>query len=305
MAPTNVYPTRWTSKLQGTADQARAELPLETRAEDVRRQLYASVDLWSSSMHEVIKCGTGQPRYRLGYMPMRNRCEVARLVLEEAGCPYEFEVIGFKVWGQVKPQTPLGKVPVLYDFDGAGNILSQENAITRFVARKLGLAGQTESEQALVDMLYEQYWCTFRNNGISHEGEHYSIEALKGLERRGGPRYQEMRRVNNFTRGERSLAALGVFEERLESSETGFLVGDTPTVIDLALFEALFELAEADNIPDFATRFDFPKLGAFLATMEARPRVRAYLESPRRMRRYSRPGYVYKPGKDSPRPSKV
>lgn len=39
-----------------------------------------------------------RPRYRLAYMPMRNRAEVPRLIMEEAGCPYEFDVMGFQLW---------------------------------------------------------------------------------------------------------------------------------------------------------------------------------------------------------------
>ena len=275
----------------------------EDHALGVRRQLYATVDLWSSNMLEVLKCGQGKPQYRLGYMPMRNRCEVARLLLEEARCPYEFQVIGFQRWPELKPTLPFGKVPVLYDFDGAGHDLAQETAITRHLARRLGLDGQTDTEKALVDMLYDQYWCTFRNNGLTHEGDHYSVDSLVPLSGPlSGPRYQAMKRVNTFTRAERSLAALTVFEERLTGSTSGFLVGNGITVIDLAVFEILFELAEPDHVPDFASRFGFPHLGAFLTRMESRPQLRAYLESARRMPRYIRPGYVYEPGRYSPRP---
>lgn len=64
-----------------------------------------------------------------------------------------------------------------------------------------------------------------------------------------------MFRQNTFSRKERSLAALRFFEERLEERGTGYLVGDSPTYVDLGLFYILFELAEEDNVPDFAERF--------------------------------------------------
>ena len=38
-----------------------------------------------------------------------------------------------------------------------------------------------------------------------------------------------MRRLNSYSTAERSLAALGVVEERLAASSSGFLVGDSPT----------------------------------------------------------------------------
>jgi len=274
-------------------------------ADEVSREIWLSGDLWNTSMHTIIRCGEGDPRFSLAYMPMRNRVEVSRLMLEDCQCPYEFEVIGFKRWQDIKPKTPLGKVPVLYNFDGKGNDLAQESAITRFLARKLGLCGKSDEEEALVDMLYTQFFCTLRNNGLTHDGEHYAVTALKEAppelvkSRRS---YQMMHRVNNWTVAERSLAALGVFEDRLKLSKAGFLVGDAVTYVDHALLHILLELAEPENVPDFAERFELPFLGQFLRRMEQRPGIAAYVRSSRRMPRYTRPGYVYCPGKYSDRP---
>ena len=72
--------------------------------------------------------------------------------------------------------------------------------------------------------------------------------------------------------------------------------------VDLALFYILFELAEDDAVPDFASRFNLPALGAFLGAMSARPRLDAYVRSARRMPRYLRPGYNYCAGRFSPAP---
>ena len=102
-----------------------------------------------------------------------------------------------------------------------------------------------------------------------------------------------------------ALAALRFFEGALERSGTGFLVGASPTYVDLGLFYILYELAEEDNVPDFAARFDLPRLGAFLDAMSARPHLAEYLASPRRMPRYERDAsgeslYTYVPGRLSP-----
>ena len=81
------------------------------------------------------------------------------------------------------------------------------------------------------------------------------------------------------------------------------------TYVDLALFHVLLELAEEDNVPDFAERFGLPHLGRFLERMESRPHLREYLESPRRMPRYARDKttgeglYVYVGGRYAPPPS--
>jgi len=266
--------------------------------------VWESRALWDTRMHAVVKCGgEGEPRYRIAYMPMRNRVETIRMMLEEAGVPYEFEVVGYQAWKKIKATTPLGKVPVLRNFDGKGNDLGQETAIIRFLGKDLGFAGKDPTEEALVDMLFTQLFCTLRNNGLTHDGEHYSSTALRDIEtREGAPRYREMHRVNSHSSAERSFAALGVFEDQLRKTGTGFLVGNSLTYVDLALFIILFELAEDDMVPDFATRFAYPHLGRFLAAIESRPNIAAYLESKRRMPRYTRPGYVYCQGKYSPCP---
>ena len=61
----------------------------------------------------------------------------------------QFEVVGFTAWRtSVKARTPHGKLPVLWDYDGAGSCLSQEQSITRFLAQRVGLAGRSPGVKA-------------------------------------------------------------------------------------------------------------------------------------------------------------
>mmetsp|Transcript_16364 Transcript_16364/g.27435 ORF Transcript_16364/g.27435 Transcript_16364/m.27435 type:complete len:338 (-) Transcript_16364:354-1367(-) len=293
--------------------------PAVMEADEVATTLWTDEYLFETTVHGIIRCGDEKyasdidwkPKFRLAYMPMRNRGEILRLILEESGCNYELEVIGFKPWARekegIKATTPQGKLPVLRDFDGHGNDLGQEATITRFLAEKLDLAGRTIEERAIVDMLYTFWFSTLRNQGISHDGEHFSIAALRECNVRQIQlvNYEESFRINNLTRAERSLMALTYFESYLEKTSTGFLVGRSLTYVDLGLFYILFELAEEDNIPDFATRFNLPQLGSFLQHMQERPRIKDYLQSPRRMPRYARDNsgmslYTYVPGRFSP-----
>ena len=285
-------------------------------AESLQRELWATPgrDLFKTDIHAILHCGNGAPRFRLMYLPVRNRGEVPRLIMEEAKCAYEIEVVGFSQWEQyVKAGTPFGKCPVLRDFDGGGTDLANELAITRWLAQRCGLAGRSVAEQALVDSVHEQLWCTLRNQGVSHDGEHYSALALRECEDAAAtleatPRYQEIfrREAKSLPRAVRSLAALRVFEERLASSQSGWLVGEGLTYVDIALFEILDQLSEPDQVPDFAERFELPQLGAFLERMEKRPQLREYLASDRRMPRYGRDAstgegvYVYIEGKGAP-----
>lgn len=277
-------------------------------ATSVAEKIWKDSYLFETEVHALVRCGEEEPKYRLAYMAMRNRGEILRLMLEESGVSYDLEVIGFKDWERgVKASTPQGKCPVLRNYDGLGTDLGQEGAITRFLAKELELFGKTPVEESAVDSLYCFWFSTLRNNGVSHDGEHFSIASLRDAppssER---PVYREIFRINSLSRADRSLMALGFFEDQLEATGSGFLVGQGVTCADLGLFYILFELAEEDNVPDFADKFDLPRLGAFLEHMQNRPNIRAYLNSPRRMPRYARDAsgsslYTYVPGKGSPR----
>ena len=276
---------------------ARPHLSASTRCEDataVQKHLWATRDLFSTDIHGIVRCGPqlAPPRFRLAYIPCRNRGEILRLILEESGAEYELEVVGFKNWETgVKATTPHGKLPVLRDYDGRGSDLGQEGAITRHLASECGLAGEGAAERAAVDSLYCFWFATLRNQGVSHDGEHFSIAALKTCDQTVAdvPTYEEIFRRDELPRAVRSLAALGYFERTLEAAGTGFLVADRPLLCDLGLFYVLYELAEDDNCgPGFAARFGVPLLGAFVERMAARPQIAAYLASPTRMPRYAR-----------------
>ena len=261
------------------------------KPEDYAKSLWeAEEGLYATKVHAILQCHVDDenpPQFRFAYMPMRNRGELIRLILEEAKVPYELECIGFIPWahGGVKETSPQGKCPILRNFDGHGNDLCQEGTITRFLAEKLGLSGKDPLEKARVDMLYNMWFSTMRNNGISHDGEHYSVASLKQAKdteplsylksRTNRPPYQTIFRLNSLVcdishlqflpynflhpseptfsflqnKARRSLMALDYFEDQLERSGANFLVGDSPTYVDLGLFYILFELAENDNVP--------------------------------------------------------
>eukprot|EP00520_Triparma_pacifica_P019089 CAMPEP_0118665526 /NCGR_PEP_ID=MMETSP0785-20121206/18671_1 /TAXON_ID=91992 /ORGANISM="Bolidomonas pacifica, Strain CCMP 1866" /LENGTH=317 /DNA_ID=CAMNT_0006559661 /DNA_START=388 /DNA_END=1341 /DNA_ORIENTATION=+ len=272
--------------------------PLKTlSASDYRKSLFDTTGgLFQTNGHGIIKvrAESAPPKYRLGYMPMRNRAEIIRLMLEESGVPYELEVFGFRDWAtSVKATTPMGKCPVLRNYDGKGNDLCQEGAITRLLASELGLDGKDSAERAKLDSLYCLWFSTMRNNGLSHDGREFSIESLKGLEgsrRKDRPKYDETFRLNDLDKAGRSLLALDYFEEALTETESDgpYLLGANPSYVDLGLFYILFELAEPSNIPDFADYFDLPMLGRLVEALAHRPQINEYLKSERRMPRYAR-----------------
>ncbi|KAH8061611.1 glutathione transferase [Aureococcus anophagefferens] len=221
-------------------------------AKTVAHSLWQERDLFETSVHALITRGPpGPPAFRLAYMPCRNRGEILRLMLEEA----------------------------------------QEGAITRFLARKLDLAGRTPEEEATVDSLYCFWFATLRNNGVSHDGEHFSCAALKAVED-----------VEHALKAERSLVALD-FSKALAGA-AGFpsprADGRGPGPLRI-----LYELGEDDICPDWADKFGLPLLRAFADRVAARPQIAAFLASPARMPRYAREPsgaslYTRLAGRDSP-----
>jgi len=92
------------------------------------------------------------PSYKLTYFNARGRAETLRLVFAEAGVEYVDNRIERDAWAALKPGSPFGQLPIL-EVDGVK--LCQSNAFTRYVARKYHLAGDSELEQAQVDMIVD------------------------------------------------------------------------------------------------------------------------------------------------------
>ena len=140
---------------------------------------------------------------------------------------------------------------------------------------------------------------------MTHAGELYSAKALRDATEDdvvNCGRFQDTHRVNDLSVAKRSLQALRVFEEILETNNTPYLVGEDLTYVDLALLDTLWDLGEEDSVPDFADRFNLPRCGEFLERVAGIPAIDAYLRSPSRIPRYERPEYAYIPGRLSPAP---
>ena len=92
----------------------------------VAQKIWKDSYLFETDIHAIIRCGNNNneaeeevdkegddhkqislsspsiplPQFHLAYMPMRNRGEIIRLMLEESGCLYDLEIIGFKNWAE-------------------------------------------------------------------------------------------------------------------------------------------------------------------------------------------------------------
>jgi len=88
------------------------------------------------------------PQYKLTYFDARGRGEPIRLMLNFAKVPFEDVRIERADWPTFKETTPWGQMPIL-EVDGA--VLAQTNTIARYLAKKHGLAGETDFDQAKCD----------------------------------------------------------------------------------------------------------------------------------------------------------
>lgn len=88
----------------------------------------------------------------LVYFPIRGRAEPIRLLLEYLGVDYLEEVVEYRAWRRLKPQTPFGKVPLYREGDLT---IADSHAILRYLARRYDLYGRNENEQIHCDVLEE------------------------------------------------------------------------------------------------------------------------------------------------------
>jgi glutathione S-transferase len=207
------------------------------------------------------------------YFPGRGRAELIRLVLAEAGVDWDEHHVGHGTPPEDGRPTdiavlaatgvlPFGAVPVWEE--PGGFRLAQSAAIANHLARRHGLRGAGPEEEARCDELLG------------------AVEDVRG----------ELRRLHLAAPGERAevrqqlLARtlprwLGSLERLLAPrlQATGFAVGQALTVADLALWYVL-EMIRDNELS--APLQACPALSAFFERIAARPRIAAYLASPRR-----------------------
>ncbi|MFT3915459.1 MAG: glutathione S-transferase family protein [Anaeromyxobacteraceae bacterium] len=207
------------------------------------------------------------------YFAARGRAEIIRLALAEAGVEWQEHPIG-------KGTPPLGGRPTDFaalkatgdlPYEAApvweepnGLRLAQSAAIAYHVGRAHGLLGRTPLENARCDELWG------------------AVEDLR-LELRKIPTAAPEKRA--AVREELATASiprwLGFLERTIErnGSREGFGACDVLTVADLALWYAL-EIVRDNGLGASLSRF--PRLSALFEKIARRPRIAAYLASPRR-----------------------
>jgi glutathione S-transferase len=213
------------------------------------------------------------PTPTLIYFPARGRAELVRLLLAEAGVDYVEHPVGkgtppvagrptdftaLKATGDL----PFEAVPVWEE--PGGFRLAQSLAIANHLARTHGLGGRTPEEAARCDE-----WLG------AIDDVRLELRKLVTTPADGRAALRTELRTATLPRW------FGFLDRRLEANGggTGFAVGTGLTIADLALWY-LLEMTRDNGFGEAIDRY--PALVAFAQRIAARPRIAAWLASPRR-----------------------
>ncbi|XP_061435986.1 glutathione S-transferase Mu 1-like [Lethenteron reissneri] len=198
----------------------------------------------------------------LGYWDIRGLAHAIRLLLEYVGEEWEDKlyVVGDapgydrKAWLEQKHKLGLDFPNLPYLLDGDVK-LTQSNAILRHIARKHGLVGQTEKQQAMVDML---------------ENEAMDIR-MRLVYLCYGPDFAK-NRPGFLESVPPKMQALSTF-----LGDKEWFTGDKLTYVDLVLYDVL----DQHRLFDASLLLPHPNLGQFLQRVEALDKIAAFMKSSR------------------------
>lgn len=89
-----------------------------------------------------------QPTYKLYYFDLKGLAEAIRFLLAYGGIEYEDVRVARDDWPELKKTMPMGQLPVL---EVDGKRVYQSSAISRYLAKKVGLAGSNDWESLIID----------------------------------------------------------------------------------------------------------------------------------------------------------
>lgn len=225
-----------------------------------------------------------EARYELYYWPsIQGRGEFVRLPFEEAGVPYvdvarlpESEGGGvkalLKLLGDPYEETPPFAPPVLRH---GKTLVAQVSNILQFVAPRLGLVPDDERSR----LWAHQLQLTIADLVAEIHDTHHPVATGLYYE----DQKVEAKRCAGHFNAERLPKFLGYFERALARNGSEHLVGASLSYVDLSMFHLLTGLAYAFPIALAKVTAKTPRLLALRDRVAERPRIAAYLASPRRL----------------------
>ena len=221
-------------------------------------------------------------RYELYYHPtVQGRGEFVRLALEEAGADYVDVArrkgnAGVPAMMKIIEDKRSTRPPFAPPFVKVGKLIVAQTAnILFFLGPRLNLSPRDEAGR----LWAHQLQLTITDLVVEIHDSHHPITSWLYFEEQ---RAAARRRTKDFWRY-RVPKFLGYFERILKKNGGRFLVGRRLTYVDLSIFQIIEGLRYA--FPKRMKRFEkkVPGLVALHDRVAARPRIKAYLASPRRI----------------------
>jgi glutathione S-transferase len=217
-------------------------------------------------------------KYELYYWPtIQGRGEYVRLALEEAGADYADVARGARgTAAMMKMMTQRGTPPFAPPFLKAGKLVIGQTAnILLYFGARHGLAPKTEAGR----LWLHQLQLTIADVVLEVHDTHHPLGPSLYYE---DQRAQAKERTDEFWK-ERVPKYLGYFEKLLRDNGGAYLTGRRVTYVDLSLFQIVDGLRYA--FPKRMKAFErrIPGLSELHDRVAARPNIKAYLASDRRI----------------------
>ena len=218
-------------------------------------------------------------RYQLYYWPnIQGRGEYVRLALEEAGAAYTDVARGGNGMGAMMKMMGSGKgaPPFAPPFLKAGNLVIGHTAnILLYLGSRHGLAPKAEAGKLLVHQLQ----LTITDFVLEVHDTHHPLGPSLYYEEQKAP---AKKRTEEFWKS-RVPKYLDYFEELLAANGGAYITGRRLTYVDLSLFQIVEGLRYAFPRRMKAFEKHIPRLVALHDRVAARPNIKAYLASERRI----------------------
>ena len=217
-------------------------------------------------------------RYELYYWPsIQGRGEYVRLALEEAGAGYIDVARERGVPAMMRMMDAgRGTPPFAPPFLKAGKVVIGQTAnILLYLGSRHGLAPKVEAARLGVHQLQ----LTVTDFVLEVHDTHHPLGPSLYYEDQKAP---AKKRTDEFW-NDRAPKYLGYFESLLESNGGSYVTGRRLTYVDLSLFQIVEGLRYAFPARMKAFEGDIPRLVDLHDRVAARPNIKAYLASPRRI----------------------
>lgn len=221
-------------------------------------------------------------RYELFYWPsIQGRGEFVRLSLEEAGAGYvDVARLAESEGGGVRALMSIMKSarpePFAPPFLRAGELVIAQTAnILAYLGPRLAQVPEDEASR----LFAHQLMLTIMDLAAEAHDTHHPISVGLYYE----DQKPEARRRSEHFVGERLPKFLGYFERMLEKNDGEHLVGSELSYPDLACFQLVSGLRYAFPRAMAKLEPEIPHLGGLVRRVAERPRIAAYLASPRRL----------------------